>query len=187
MTKRNLKFLGPKEFAFTEENLKLAQIEISKYPEGKQASAVLALLSLAQKQVGRWLPKAAMDCVAETLSMPHMKVYEIATFYSMFNLSSTGKYLVQVCRTTPCWLRGSEKCLDACKKNLAISPEETTADKKFTLVEVECLGACVNAPVIQINEFYFENLTPEKILDILKKLNNKDNISELKAELNSSN
>ena len=187
MTKRRLKLLGPKEFAFTEENLKLAQTEISKYPEGKQASAVLALLSLAQKQAGGWLPKAAMDCIAETLSMPHMKVYEVATFYSMFNLSPTGKYLVQVCRTTPCWLRGSEKCLDACRKKLAIDVGETTADKKFTLVEVECLGACVNAPVIQINEFYFENLTPEKVIKMLEKLDNKENIYDLKAELNSSN
>jgi NADH-quinone oxidoreductase subunit E len=157
-------------FAFTTENKALAEKIIAKYPPGRQASAVLALLDLAQRQVGGWLPRAAMDYVAATLDMAPIRVYEVGTFYSMFNLKPVGKFLLQVCRTTPCWLRGSDKLTETCQRKLGIGLKETTADGKFTLVEVECLGTCVNAPVVQINDDFYEDLDPakmEKLLDAL--------------------
>jgi NADH-quinone oxidoreductase E subunit len=159
-------------FAFTPENKALAEKMIAKYPPGRQASAVLPLLDLAQRQVGGWLPRAAMDYVAATLDMAPIRVYEVATFYSMFNLKPVGKYLLQLCRTTPCWLRGSDKLTETCRRKLGIGPKETTPDGKFTLVEVECLGTCVNAPVVQINDDFYEDLDPakfEKLLDALAK------------------
>jgi NADH-quinone oxidoreductase E subunit len=159
-------------FAFTPENKALAEKMIAKYPPGRQASAVLPLLDLAQRQVGGWLPRAAMDYVAATLDMAPIRVYEVATFYSMFNLKPVGKYLLQLCRTTPCWLRGSDKLTDTCRRKLGIGPKETTPDGKFTLMEVECLGTCVNAPVVQINDDFYEDLDPakfEKLLDALAK------------------
>ena len=159
-------------FAFTPENKALAEKMIAKYPPDRQASAVLPLLDLAQRQVGGWLPRAAMDYVAATLDMAPIRVYEVATFYSMFNLKPVGKYLLQLCRTTPCWLRGSDKLTDTCRRKLGIGPKETTPDGKFTLVEVECLGTCVNAPVVQINDDFYEDLDPakfEKLLDALAK------------------
>jgi NADH-quinone oxidoreductase E subunit len=159
-------------FAFTPENKALAEKTIAKYPPGRQASAVLPLLDLAQRQVGGWLPRAAMDYVAATLDMAPIRVYEVATFYSMFNLKPVGKYLLQVCRTTPCWLRGADKLTEACQRKLGIALKETTPDGKFTLVEVECLGTCVNAPVVQINDDFYEDLDPakfEKLLDALAK------------------
>jgi NADH dehydrogenase (ubiquinone) flavoprotein 2 len=157
-------------FAFTPENKTLAEKMIAKFPLGRQASAVLPLLDLAQRQVGGWLPRAAMDYVAATLDMAPIRVYEVATFYSMFNLKPVGKYLLQVCRTTPCWLRGADKLTETCQRRLGIGLKETTADGKFTLVEVECLGTCVNAPVVQINDDFYEDLDPaklEKLLDAL--------------------
>ncbi len=157
-------------FAFTPENKALAEKIIAKYPPGRQASAVLALLDLAQRQVGGWLPRAAMDYVAATLDMAPIRVYEVGTFYSMFNLKPVGKYLLQVCRTTPCWLRGADRLTETCQRKLGIGLKETTADGKFTLVEVECLGTCVNAPVVQINDDFYEDLDPakmEKLLDAL--------------------
>ena len=158
-------------FIFTAENLARAQTIIAKYPAGKQASAVLPLLDLAQRQSGNWLPQAALDYVAAFLSMPPIEVYEVASFYSMFNLKPVGENLVQVCTTTPCWLRGSDGIMGACKKKLGIGTGETTADGKFTLTEVECMGACVNAPMVQINDTYYEDLSPEgleKIIDAIK-------------------
>ncbi len=160
-----------KAFAFTPETLARAEKAIAKYPEGRQASAVLPLLDLAQRQNGNWLSQAAMDYVAGLLDMPPIRVYEVASFYTMFNLKPVGEHHIQVCTTTPCWLRGSEGVVHACKKKLGIEMGETTPDGKFTLHEVECLGACVNAPVVQINDDYHENLTPEameKIIDTLK-------------------
>jgi NADH-quinone oxidoreductase E subunit len=157
-------------FAFTPENKAMADKIVAKYPPGRQASAVLPLLDLAQRQVGGWLPRAAMDYVAATLDMAPIRVYEVATFYSMFNLKPVGKYLLQVCRTTPCWLRGSDKLTETCQRKLGIGLKETTADGKFTLVEVECLGACVNAPVIQINDDFFEDLDPLKLERLLDSL-----------------
>ncbi len=157
-------------FAFTPANKALAEKIIARYPAGRQASAVLPLLDLAQRQVGGWLPRAAMDYVAETLSMAPIRIYEVATFYSMFNLKPVGRNLLQVCRTTPCWLRGADKLTETCRRKLGIGLKETTADGNFTLVEVECLGGCVNAPVIQINDDFYEDLDPAKLEAILDKL-----------------
>jgi NADH-quinone oxidoreductase subunit E len=161
---------GTGPFAFTAENRERADTIIARYPPGRQASAVIPLLDLAQRQHGGWLPREAMDYVAEVLQMAPIRVYEVATFYSMFNLAPVGTHLVQICRTTPCWLRGSDGILKACRSKLGIGKGETTADGKFTLVEVECLGACCNAPMVQINDHYFEDLTPEIMTDILDRL-----------------
>ena len=148
----------PKRFEFTPENLRAAENNIAKYPPGRQASAVLPLLDLAQRQCSGWLPRAAMDYVAHLLGMATIRVYEIGTFYTMFNLRPVGRYLLQVCTTTPCWLRGSDNIIGACQRQLGIRVGDTTADGLFTLVEVECLGACVNAPVLQINDDLYEDL-----------------------------
>jgi NADH-quinone oxidoreductase E subunit len=157
-------------FAFTPQNQALADKIIARYPAGRQASAVLPLLDLAQRQVGGWLPRAAMDHVARILDMAPIRVYEVATFYTMFNLQPVGKYLLQVCRTTPCWLRGADKLTETCKRKLGIGLKQTTTDGKFTLVEVECLGACVNAPVIQVNDDLYEDLDPARLEVLLGKL-----------------
>ena len=157
-------------FHFTPDNLARSKQIIAKYPAGRQASAVLPLLDMAQRQNGNWLSRAAMDVVAALLDMPPVRVYEVATFYSMFNLEPVGEHLIQICRTPSCWLRGADAIKKTCCQKLGIGLGETTADGKFTLKEVECLGACVNAPVVQINDDYHENLTPEgmdKILDDL--------------------
>ncbi|MEW5703401.1 MAG: NADH-quinone oxidoreductase subunit NuoE [Pseudomonadota bacterium] len=162
----------PSSFAFSPENEAKIPAILAKYPADRQASAVLPLLDLAQRQSGGWLPRAAMDHVAQRLSMAPIRVYEVATFYTMFNLRPVGRNFVQVCTTTPCWLRGSDNVLRACKETLGIGCGETTADEKFTLTEVECLGACVNAPMVQINDDYYEDLDGEstrKILEALKK------------------
>ena len=148
----------PATFAFTPANLAKANAHIAKYPPGRQQSAVLALLDLAQRQHDNWLPRAAMDYVADLLSVPRIRVYEVATFYTMFHLKPVAKHLFQVCTTTPCWLRGSDDVVKACERKLGIGMNETTADGKFTLIEVECLGACVNAPIIQVNDDFYEDL-----------------------------
>lgn len=160
----------PKSFAFTPENAALAQSIIAKYPAGKQQSALMPLLTLAQQQNNNWLPLVAMNYVADMLSIPHMRAYEVATFYSMYNLKPVGKHMIEVCVTTPCWLRGSDEIVKACKSELGISPGETTADGQFTLVEVECLCACVNAPMIQIGQHYYEDLTGDSMKQIIKDL-----------------
>jgi NADH-quinone oxidoreductase E subunit len=157
-------------FAFTPENRERAQAFIAKYPPGRQASAVLALLDLAQRQHGGWLPRAAMDHVAELLDMAPIRVYEVATFYTMFNLQPVGTYHLQVCRTTPCWLRGAAELTATCKRKLGIDLKARTADGRFSLIEVECLGACVNAPVVQINDDFYEDLDPQKLEAILEAL-----------------
>jgi NADH-quinone oxidoreductase E subunit len=162
----------PETFAFTAENRARADCYIARYPAGRQASAVLALLDLAQRQNDGWLSRAAMEHVAAVLEMPPIRVYEIGTFYSMFNLKPVGKHHIQVCRTTPCWLRGADDLTAACKKKLGIGLKERTADGLFSLVEVECLGACVNAPVVQINDDFYEDLDParlEAVLDALSR------------------
>ena len=164
-------FEQPASFDFTEENLERAKAHIAKYPAGRQASAVLPLLDLAQRQHGGWLPRAAMDRVAELLEMAPIRVYEVATFYTMFNLRPVGRYLLQACTTTPCWLRGSEQVVSTCETKLGISVGGTTPDGLFTLVEVECLGACVNAPVLQVNDDFYEDLdgpATEVLLDALR-------------------
>ena len=150
-------------FAFTAENTEKARALMAQYPEGRQASAVIAMLDLAQRQQG-WLPRVAMDEVARVLDMAPIRVYEIATFYTMFQLKPRGKYLLQVCTTTPCWLRGSEGVMKACRE--AAADAET-----FTVQEVECLGGCVNAPVVQINDDFYEDLdeaSTRKVLAALK-------------------
>jgi NADH-quinone oxidoreductase E subunit len=163
-----VEFEQPAAFAFTAENLARARAHIAKYPEGRQASAVLPLLDLAQRQHGGWLPRAAMDHVAGLLDMAPIRVYEVASFYTMLNLRPVGRYLLQVCTTTPCWLRGSDAVVAACERKLGIGVGGTTADGLFTLIEVECLGACVNAPILQINDDYYEDLdgpATERLLD----------------------
>lgn len=171
----------PESFEFSKSfKKKIAEI-IGRYPEGKQQSAVMPLLDLAQRQVaeegikadppyGGWIPRAAMDHIAQILDMPKVKVYEVASFYSMYNTAPVGKYLIQVCTTTPCWLCGSDNIVKSCKEHLGIGMGETTADGKFSLMEVECLGACVNAPMVQINDDYFEDLTPESMKEVINTL-----------------
>lgn len=158
------------EFSFDKDNLRKAEEIIGHYPKDRQRSAVLPLLDLAQRQVGGWLPQTAIEYVAKFLELPFIRVYEIATFYTMFNLKSVGKYHIQICGTTPCWLRGGADITKACSKNLKIKLGETTTDKQFSMIEVECLGACANAPVVQINDNYFEDLTPELMNTLLDKL-----------------
>jgi NADH-quinone oxidoreductase E subunit len=160
----------PASFAFTAENRERAKKIIAKYPAGRQASAVLALLDLAQRQHGGWLPRAAMDHVAGILDMAPIRVYEVATFYTMFNLQPVGRYHLQVCRTTPCWLRGADELTETCKRKLGIGLKGRTADGKFSLIEVECLGGCVNAPVVQINDDFYEDLDPKKLEALLDAL-----------------
>jgi NADH-quinone oxidoreductase subunit E len=159
--------LQPKEFSFSADNLAWAKKQIAKYPEGRQQSAVIPLLWRAQEQAGGWLPQKAIEHVAQVLGMANIRVLEVATFYTMFNLAPVGKFHVQMCGTTPCRLRGADALLDICNRRIG-HQYEVTADGKFSWVEVECLGACVNAPMAQINFDYYEDLTPEtfeKILD----------------------
>ena len=160
----------PKSFFFTPENEAEAKKIIAKYPAGKQASAILPLLDLAQRQQGGWLPRAAIVYVAELLKMPAIKAFEVASFYTMLNLEPVGKYLIQLCRTTPCWLKGGAAIASACEVRLGIKAGETTPDGLFTIKEVECLGACVNAPVMQINDDYYEDLTPDSVVKIIDAL-----------------
>ena len=166
-----LPFEQPASFEFTPENLEQAKLHIAKYPQRRQASAVLPLLWIAQGQHGGWLPRAAMDYVAEILGMAPIRVYEVATFYTMFNLRPVGRYLLQACTTTPCWLRGSDAIVEACERKLGIGMGGTTPDGLFSLVEVECLGACVNAPILQVNDDFYEDLdgpSTEALLDALR-------------------
>lgn len=168
----------PVSFIFTEENLNLANKHIAKYPEGKQASAVLPLLEIAQRQNNNWLPMAAIDYVANLLEMPPIRVFEVATFYTMFNLSPVGKYHIQLCGTTPCWLRGSDDIKKTCKNKLGIDLGETTSDGMFSLIEVECLGACANAPMIQINDDYYEDLDSKSMEELIESLSNEKEIQK---------
>ena len=160
--------LQPKEFAFTADNLVWARKQIAKYPEGRQQSAVIPLLWRAQEQVG-WLPQKAIEHVAEVLGMARIRVLEVATFYTMFNLEPVGTYHVQLCGTTPCMLRGSEELKKVCQRRIG-NQHHVTADGKFSWIEVECLGACVNAPMAQINYDYYEDLTPETFEKVLDQL-----------------
>ena len=158
------------KFKFTPDYLERAKAHIAKYPDGRQASAVMPLLDLAQRQNGGWISREAMAYIAEMLEMAEIRVYEVATFYTMYNLEPVGKYLVQLCRTTPCWLRGANDLLAVCKEELGVGTGRTTEDGLFTLIEVECLGACVNAPMVQINDDYFEDLTAAQMREILSML-----------------
>jgi NADH-quinone oxidoreductase subunit E len=159
--------LQPKSFAFTAENLAWAKAEIEKYPPGRQASAIIPLLWKAQEQSGGWLPEAAIRAVADQLGLAHIRGLEVATFYTMFNLAPVGRTYVQLCGTTPCVLRGAEALKQVCRRKIG-EENHVTADGQFSWIEVECLGACVNAPMAQINADYYEDLTAEtfeKILD----------------------
>lgn len=157
------------KFDFTEDNMKRAEAIMSIYPSGHKRAAVIPLLDLAQRQHG-WLPLTAMHEVARILDMPRMRVYEVATFYTMFMRNPVGKFHIQVCTTTPCWLCGSDEIMSTIKEHLGIGVGETTKDGKFTLSEVECLGACVNAPMFQVNDDYYEDLTVSDTKQILSAL-----------------
>jgi NADH-quinone oxidoreductase subunit E len=160
----------PETFEFNSSSLEEANKIISKYPKGKQQSAVMALLYIAQKQNDNWIPLAAMKYIAKLLNMPYIKVYEVATFYSMYNLSPVGKYFVQVCTTTPCMIRGANKLVEACKEKISENENVLSNDNSCSWMEVECLGACVNAPMMQINNDYYEDLDKEKTIEIFEKI-----------------
>ena len=162
----------PENFEFNQASLEEANSVVSRYPEGKQQSAVMALLYIAQKQNDNWIPLAAMKFIAKFLNMPYIKVYEVATFYSMYNLSPVGKYFVQVCTTTPCMIRGANHLVEACKEKISKNENELSSNKNCSWMEVECLGACVTAPMMQINDDYYEDLNKEKSLEILDKILN---------------
>ena len=162
----------PENFKFNSKSLIAAEKVISNYPEGKQQSAVMALLYIAQRQNDNWIPLASMKYIAKMLNMPYIKVYEVATFYTMYNLAPVGEYFVQVCTTTPCMLRGAYKLVDVCKKKISKNESKLSKDGKSSWMEVECLGACVNAPMIQINDDYFEDLDPQKLEKIIDQINN---------------
>lgn len=157
-------------FTFTDANIQAARAIIAKYPPGRQKSAVMPLLDLAQRQNGGWLSQSALDYVAAFLDITPMSVYEVATFYTMYNLKPVGKHHVQVCTSLSCWLRGSDDIVARCRDILGIGFGETTADGQFTLSEVECLCACVNAPVVQIGDDFYEDLSPDAIERVLQAL-----------------
>lgn len=157
-------------FEFSEEEKKEVAKLITQYPEGRKQSALLPTLWMAQRHNKGWLSSSALREVSSLLSLPFLRVYEVATFYTMFRLKPVGKHFIQICRTTSCWLRGSEKLKDTCSSFLKIEPGQITKDELFSFEEVECLGACANAPAVQINDEYFEDLTPQLLQDLLKKL-----------------
>lgn len=175
MSVRRLYDKQPDSFAFTPENMDWAAAQIAKYPEGRQASAVLPLLWQAQKQGGGWLSEPAIRCVADMLDMPYMRALEVATFYSMFNLSPVGKYFVQLCGTTPCWLRGADDLKAVCRRQIG-EPGDISEDGKLSWIEVECLGACVNAPMVQINDDFYEDLTADTFERLLEDLRHGRNV-----------
>ncbi|MGF1619414.1 MAG: NADH-quinone oxidoreductase subunit NuoE [Rhodomicrobiaceae bacterium] len=169
MSVRRLDPTQPASFEFTPENKAWAEEQVKKFPEGRQWSAVIPLLWRAQEQHDGWLPEPAIRHVCEMLDMPYIRAYEIATFYTMFNLSPVGKYHVQLCGTTPCMLRGAEELKEVCHEMIG-EQNKVTQDGTFSWVEVECLGACVNAPMVQINKDYFEDLTRDTFTTLLTKL-----------------
>ena len=169
MSVRRLAEKQPASFAFTPDNLAWAKAQIAKYPEGRQQSAVLLILWRAQEQCGGWLPQKAIEATADLLGMAKIRVLEVATFYTMFNLAPVGRFHVQLCGTTPCMLRGSEELKKVCRRMIG-EENHVTADGAFSWIEVECLGACVNAPMAQINADYYEDLTPETLTRIINDL-----------------
>ncbi len=169
MSVRRLCESQPDSFAFTQENMDWAATQIAKYPEGRQASAILLLLWQAQKQGEGWLSEPAIRCVADMLGMAYIRALEVATFYSMFNLSPVGKFFVQLCGTTPCWLRGADDLKAVCRRQIG-EPGDVSGDGKLSWIEVECLGACVNAPMVQINDDFYEDLTADTFERLLEDL-----------------
>ena len=172
MTLRKISKEQPKNFEFTQESLDEANKIIKKYPEGKQQSAVMSLLYIAQKQNDNWIPLSAMKYIGKFLDMPYVKVYEVATFYTMYNLTPVGKNFIQVCTTTPCMIRGAGKIVEACKEKISEKENELSKDKNSSWMEVECLGACVSAPMVQINDDYYEDLDEKSTKEILISLIN---------------
>ena len=164
----------PEHFEFNSSSLNAANTIVSKYPKGKQQSAVMALLYIAQRQNDNWIPLAAMKYIGKFLNMPYIKVYEVATFYSMYNLSPVGNFFIQVCTTTPCMIRGANHLVEACKEKISENELELSKNKSCSWMEVECLGACVNAPMMQINDDYYEDLDKKKALEILDKILNNE-------------
>ena len=157
-------------FQFSPENQKKVSEIIAKYPAGREKSAVMPLLDLAQRQNDNWISRDAIECISKLINLPEIRVYEVATFYTMYNLKPVGKYLLQICRTTPCMLRGADALIKFCEEKFGIHSEQTTEDQYFTMKEVECLGACANAPVVQINDDFFEDLTVENFEKVLSDL-----------------
>ena len=160
----------PKSFKFSKENEAEVKRVIAKYPKGRQASAVMPLLDLAQRQHENWIPMKAIELIANKLDMAEIRVLEVATFYTMFNLKPVGRFFLQACTTTPCWLRGSDEMMRAIKDRYDISSGETSACGRFSLLEVECLGACVNAPILQVNDDFYEDLDYQSTSELLESL-----------------
>ena len=154
-------------FAFNEESTKLASLALAKYPDDRKQSAVMPFLDIAQRQNDNWLSQECAEYVANQLDMPFIKVWEVVTFYSMYNTQPVGRNFVQVCTTTPCWLRGSENVVKACKEIISETPKNVSNDNLFSWMEVECLGACVNAPMVQINDDFYEDLDYESTKNLL--------------------
>tara|TARA_Y100000590_G_scaffold188978_1_gene215314 strand:- start:431 stop:1039 length:609 start_codon:yes stop_codon:yes gene_type:complete len=170
MTIKKISKDQPENFEFNSKNLQVAKKIIQNYPDERKQSAVMALLFLAQKQNNNWIPLIAVKHIAKFLGMPYIKVYEVATFYSMYNLSPVGDYFVQVCTTTPCMIRGAYDLVKICKEKISNNEGELSKDKKCSWIEVECLGACVNAPMIQINDEYYEDLDVKKTVKIIDQI-----------------
>jgi len=168
MSVKKIATIQPQSFEFSKDNLLEAEREIKKYPKKRKASAVIALLFLVQKQNDNWIPLVAIEYVAKLLGISYMQVYEVVTFYSMLNLSPVGKYFVQVCTTTPCMIRGAKKIVDLCKKYISKDQNQLSENKLCSWTEVECLGACVNAPMLQINKDYYEDLDENKTEEIIQ-------------------
>jgi len=170
MTLRRPSKEQPENFEFNSTSLEAANLIIAQYPKDKQQSAVMALLYIAQRQNENWIPLVAMKYIGKFLDMPYIKVYEVTTFYTMYNLAPVGKHFIQICTTTPCMIRGAYKLVEACKEKISKKENELSKDKSCSWMEVECLGACVNAPMMQINDEYYEDLDKEKTLKILDKI-----------------
>ena len=160
----------PETFEFTKENKNVAEDILKKYPESRKKSAVMPFLYLAQRQNKNWIPLSAMKYIANYLEMPHIKVYEVATFYTMYNLAPVGKYFIQVCTTSPCLIRGADKIVKICKEKISKDENTLSENKLCSWLEVECLGACVNAPMMQINDNYYEDLDEKNTIEILDSL-----------------
>ena len=160
----------PETFEFTKENKNVAEDILKKYPESRKKSAVMPFLYLAQRQNKNWIPLTAMKYIAKYLEMPYIKVYEVATFYTMYNLAPVGKYFVQVCTTSPCLIRGADKVVKICKEKISKDENTLSENKLCSWLEVECLGACVNAPMMQINDDYYEDLDEKNTIEIIDSL-----------------
>jgi NADH-quinone oxidoreductase E subunit len=170
MSLKKIHDLQPDSFELSKANLEIAEGILKKYPEGRKKSAVMPLLYLAQRQNDNWIPLAAMKYIAKYLEMPYIKVYEVATFYTMYNLAPVGKYFVQVCTTSPCLIRGADKIVKICKEKISKEENKLSENKLCSWLEVECLGACVNGPMMQINNDYYEDLDEKNTVEIINSL-----------------